>query len=311
MEHTFYSSQWKWQELKLKNGEIEETALDRNAQCKEWLKKLTKAKTNSLGMETGEEEVLWGSLVYIQDVEKEEDKSIFHFFVTGEELITVGINFSKLAYIDVKTMKEKMNQVQNAVEGFLLLISEITTQFLKNIDMFELELHDLFWKIKKRNNIKILDKIAGADQQLLLWKNLLIPVVETRMAIKEAFGEEITEGKQYKLAKHRLERAMFLVRAYEEEIDSLLNFENLVSAHRGNEITKTLTVITTLFAPASVLGALWGMNFKHMPELEWTFGYLFAGALMIVSTLSIYLYLRKKGWMGDILNTKNKRSFFR
>ena len=311
MEHTFYSSQWKWQELKLKNGEIEETALDRSAQCKEWLKKLTKAKTNSLGMEMGEEEVLWGSLVYIQDVEKEEDKSIFHFFVIGAELITVGIDFSKLTYIDVETMKKKMNQVQNAVEGFLLLISEITTQFLKNIDMFELELHELFWKVKKRNNIKILDKIAGADQQLLLWKNLLIPVVEVRMAIKEAFGEEITEGKQYKLAKHRLERAMFLVRAYEEEIDSLLNFENLVSAHRGNEITKTLTVITTLFAPASVLGALWGMNFKHMPELEWTFGYLFAGILMIISTLSIYLYLRKKGWMGDILNTKNKRSFFR
>ena len=311
MEHTFYSSQWKWQELKLKNGEIEKTALDRSAQCKEWLKKLTKVKTNSLGMETGEEEVLWGSLVYIQDVEKEEDKSIFHFFVTGAELITVGIDFSKLTYIDAETMKKKMNQVQNAVEGFLLLISEITTQFLKNIDMFELELHDLFWKVKKRNNIKILDKIAGADQQLLLWKNLLIPVVEVRMAIKEAFGEEITEGKQYKLAKHRLERAMFLVRAYEEEIDSLLNFENLVSAHRGNEITKTLTVITTLFAPASVLGALWGMNFKHMPELEWTFGYLFAGILMIISTLSIYLYLRKKGWMGDILNTKNKRSFFR
>ena len=311
MEHTFYSSRWKWQELKLKNGEIEETVLDRNAQCKEWLKKLTKAKTNSLGMEMGEEEVLWGSLVYIQDVEKEEDKSIFHFFVIGAELITVGIDFSKLTYIDVETMKKKMNQVQNAVEGFLLLISELTTQFLKNIDMFELELHELFWKVKKRNNIKILDKIAGADQQLLLWKNLLIPVVEVRMAIKEAFGEEITEGKQYKLAKHRLERAMFLVRAYEEEIDSLLNFENLVSAHRGNEITKTLTVITTLFAPASVLGALWGMNFKHMPELEWTFGYLFAGILMIISTLSIYLYLRKKGWMGDILNTKNKRSFFR
>ncbi|WP_281175132.1 CorA family divalent cation transporter, partial [Domibacillus robiginosus] len=111
------------------------------------------------------------------------------------------------------------------------------------------------------------------------------------MALQEAFGEEITEGKQYKLAKNRLERAMFLVRAYEEEINSLLDFESLVSAHRGNEIVKTLTVITTLFTPVMALGAIWGMNFKHMPELEWKLGYLFAGGLIIISTLAIYFYL--------------------
>lgn len=177
-------------------------------------------------------------------------------------------------------MKEKMQEAQNPIEGFLILISHITSHFLRKIDAFELELHDLLWKIKKRNNVEILNRVAGADQELLVWKNLIIPIMEIRMALQEAFEEEVTEGKQYKLAKTRLDRAMFLIRAYEEEIDALLDFEGLVSSHRGNEIVKTLTVITTLFTPTMALGAIWGMNFEHMPELSWKYGYLFSDVLI-------------------------------
>lgn len=313
MEHTFHHAEWKWYELTVDDENIKEAVPNRDARCKEWLNNLSKDQTNAIDMDNGKEsrEALWGSLVYLQSAEEREEKSVFHFYVTREQLITADIDFLKLDHIDVKAIKEKMQEAQNSIEGFLVLISHISTHFLKKIDAFELELHDLFWKIKKQNNIKILDRVAGADQELLIWKNLIVPVVEIRMALKEAFGEEVSEGKQYKLAKNRLERAMFLIRAYEEEIDSLLDFENLVSAHRGNEITKTLTVITTLFAPATVLGAVWGMNFKHMPELGWKLGYLLAGGLMVISTLAIYFYLRKRGWMGDILNNKNKKSFFR
>lgn len=312
MKHTFHSSRWKWYELNLDDGNIEEKVPNMDTICKEWLKNLSKDQTNAIDMDTGTEgkEAFWGSLVYMQSAKEEEDKSVFHFYLTREQLITANIDFLKLDHVNVKAMRGKMHEAQNPIEGFLVLVSHITSHFLKKIDAFELELHDLFWKIKERNNIKILDRVARADQELLIWKNLIVPAVEIRMALKEAFGEEVTEGKQYKLAKNRLERAMFLVRAYEEEIDSLLDFENLVSAHRGNEITKTLTVITTLFAPATVLGAVWGMNFKYMPELEWKLGYLFAGGLMVISTLAIYFYLRRKGWMGDILSTKSKKSFF-
>ncbi|MCI2256223.1 magnesium transporter CorA family protein [Domibacillus sp. PGB-M46] len=312
MKHIFHSSQWQWYELNLNDGNIEEKVPNTDTICKEWLKNLSKDQTNAIDMDTGTEgkEAFWGSLVYVQSAKEEEDKSVFHFYLTREQLITVDIDFLKLDHVNVKAMREKMHEAQNPIEGFLVLVSHITSHFLKKIDAFELELHDLFWKIKKRNNIKILDQVARADQELLIWKNLIVPAMEIRMALKEAFGEEVTGGKQYKLAKNRLERAMFLVRAYEEEIDSLLDFESLVSAHRGNEITKTLTVITTLFAPATVLGAVWGMNFKHMPELEWKLGYLFAGGLMVISTLAIYCYLRRKGWMGDILSTKSKKSFF-
>ncbi len=280
---------------------------------KMWTDSVKTNKMNLLEMYTGtaEEEIIWGSLVYIQDLHEKQERRVFHFYLTRNELVTADLNLNELDYLDVKAMKEKMHQSETSIEGFFVLIGEIMAYFLKEIDKFEVRLRDLIWDVKERNNTKTLDRTANADHELLIWKNLIIPMIEIRMAVEEAFGDEIMEQPQYKRTKRRITRARELIREYEEEIDALLDLESVVSTHRGNEIMKTLTVITTLFTPVTAFGAIWGMNFKHMPELEWKFGYLLAGVLIVASTFILYAYLKKKGWMGDILSVRSKKSFFK
>lgn len=313
MERTFHSSQWKWTELNMKNERQAEELAKKHPTCKKWISDIKTNKTNLLEMYTGMpgKEFIWGSLVYMQDINKKQGKDVFHFYLTRDELLTSDLDLNKLDYADVKAMKEKMHQSETAIEGFLVLIGEIMTHFLKEIDKFEVRLRDLLWDIKEHNNTNTLDRTANADHELLIWKNLIIPMIEIRMAVEEAFGDEVMEQPQYKRTKRRITRARELIREYEEEIDALMDLESVVSTHRGNEIMKTLTVITTLFTPVTAFGAIWGMNFKHMPELGWTFGYLFAGVLIVASTFILYAYLNKKGWMGDILSVRSKKSFFK
>ena len=52
-----------------------------------------------------------------------------------------------------------------------------------------------------------------------------------------------------------------------------------------------------------------GMNFKYMPELEWKYSYLIALLFIIFTTGGMYLYMRVKGWTGDLLRVKKKKSF--
>ncbi|RDF61940.1 magnesium transporter, partial [Acinetobacter baumannii] len=66
-------------------------------------------------------------------------------------------------------------------------------------------------------------------------------------------------------------------------------------------------IFTTLFTPITALGALWGMNFSVMPELNWKYGYVFSLLLIITSTVLIYLYLKKKGWTGDMLQERKDK----
>jgi magnesium transporter len=71
-----------------------------------------------------------------------------------------------------------------------------------------------------------------------------------------------------------------------------------VVANRTNEIMKVLTVLSTIMLPLTVIAGVYGMNFEHMPELHWRYGYLFALGLMGATTTVLLLWFRRRGWIG-------------
>lgn len=52
-----------------------------------------------------------------------------------------------------------------------------------------------------------------------------------------------------------------------------------------------------VFLPPTLVASLYGMNFKMMPELEWTYGYPLAIGLMILAGIAPYWYFKRKGWL--------------
>ena len=65
---------------------------------------------------------------------------------------------------------------------------------------------------------------------------------------------------------------------------------------RMNRIMKRLTVVSTIFSPLTFLAGIWGMNFKVMPELDWRYGYATAWAIMILTAIGTWLYMKRKDW---------------
>jgi magnesium transporter len=68
------------------------------------------------------------------------------------------------------------------------------------------------------------------------------------------------------------------------------------SLAQGEEVKKISSWAAILFTP-SLIGAIYGMNFEHMPELGWVYGYPFALGLMLVTALILYLVFRHRGWL--------------
>jgi magnesium transporter len=64
-----------------------------------------------------------------------------------------------------------------------------------------------------------------------------------------------------------------------------------------NQVIKIFTVVTVVFMPPTLIASIYGMNFKHMPELNWLAGYPFAIALMIFSSLLFLWYFKRKKWL--------------
>ncbi len=83
-------------------------------------------------------------------------------------------------------------------------------------------------------------------------------------------------------------------------LNVLDNTQSLLSSQiniEQNKIIKLFTVVTMAMMPPTLIGTIYGMNFKYMPELEWEFGYPFVLMLMIASTLIPIYYFKKKGWL--------------
>lgn len=64
-----------------------------------------------------------------------------------------------------------------------------------------------------------------------------------------------------------------------------------------NAIIKIFSVAAVVFLPPTLIASIYGMNFEHMPELEWLLGYPFAIGLMILSAILPYVYFKRRGWL--------------
>lgn len=82
--------------------------------------------------------------------------------------------------------------------------------------------------------------------------------------------------------------------------DMLGNLENTYHAQqnaRMAQVMKLLTVISTIFIPLTFIVGVFGMNFEHMPELHWKYGYPLVMGSMAVITLVMLIWFRRKRWL--------------
>ena len=84
---------------------------------------------------------------------------------------------------------------------------------------------------------------------------------------------------------------------YMEKIDSIQNSLLGLITIRQNEAVKVFTVLATIFLPATLIASIFGMNFEYMPELSWKYGYPYSLTLMVLVTLALLLWVRRKGWL--------------
>lgn len=100
----------------------------------------------------------------------------------------------------------------------------------------------------------------------------------------KAVGDDLTS-----LGDH----ATFLSSKVSFLLDATLGLIN----NEQNGIIKIVSVAAVVFLPPTLVASIYGMNFQHLPELGWHFGYPMALGLMLVSAVLPYVLFRRKGWL--------------
>lgn len=155
-------------------------------------------------------------------------------------------------------------------------------------------------KPKPRNFQSVLEQIGRKG-------DLLSKVRESLVSFQRllAFGAEIAAsrkpGKEYEGRIRTLSRDVQSLSDHTTFLTQKINF--LLDATLGminieqTGIIKIFSVAAVVFLPPTLIASIYGMNFTHMPELSWPFGYPMAIGLMILSAIVPYQFFKWRGWL--------------
>src|SRR5688500_20322140 len=88
-----------------------------------------------------------------------------------------------------------------------------------------------------------------------------------------------------------------LAESYRDVLSGLLDAYLSMASNRLSEVMKVLTILSTFFLPLTFVAVVYGMNFVHMPELDWKYGYAFAWAIMVAIAVVMLIFFRRKKWI--------------
>ncbi len=128
--------------------------------------------------------------------------------------------------------------------------------------------------------------------EMLCEKNL-----DTIDAWRRDMHDEISESQRIRLADlhDHIERVARHADALQNDIAMAVQLHFASVSHRTNEVMRTLTVLSAIFFPLTLLTGIWGMNFEVMPELHWHYGYAFALTCISVVGISLMIWFKRRG----------------
>jgi magnesium transporter len=178
------------------------------------------------------------------------------------------------------------------------LLDSIVDNYKPALDELSLEIAELEQQALQHPTTQTLNKILQVKKEVLHLRQIIGP--QREVLARFARGE-------FKLIRAHLVPyyrdvydALFhiseLAQGYTDTLTGILQVYLNMSSNRTGEVVKLLTMITVITTPLMMVGTWYGMNFKHMPELDWKYGYSAALLLTLVSTIATYWYFKKKKW---------------
>lgn len=155
-------------------------------------------------------------------------------------------------------------------------------------------------RARPRNYQEVLEAIGGKGD---LVSKIRDSLVSMQRLLTHYAGQEVARntGRDVQVRLKSLSRDVEALREHASFMTQKVNF--LLDATLGminieqNAIIKIFSVAAVIFLPPTLIASMYGMNFTHMPELDWPLGYPFAIGLMIVSAILPYLFFKRRGWL--------------
>lgn len=190
-------------------------------------------------------------------------------------------------------------QKHSQTPGFLLyeIADSLYETFRHSLRAFSDAAETVQDQLMSRSDEEIFLKVSDLMRDLLVFRKAVLAgreILHELAARKSRFVSESTQP-FLELTAGALERLGNDLLVERDVLNDSITLYMSMVGHRTNRIVKTLTIVSAVFMPLAFLCGVYGMNFEHMPELGWRFGYgaFWFGAFILVGGLLLFFKTRR------------------
>ena len=186
------------------------------------------------------------------------------------------------------------------------LLDAVVDGYFPVLETYDGRLEGMEASIMESPKRAIMAELHGVKGDLMVLRRAIWPLREMLSGLVRDEAPRISDEVQVYLrdCQDHAIQLLDLVESWREMAGSLMDLYLSQVSNRMNEVMKVLTIISSFFIPLSFFAGLYGMNFDgersplNMPELRWAYGYPALLTLMVGITIGMYVFFRRKGWLG-------------
>jgi len=241
--------------------------------------------------------------------------AVLHNIQFGEELqvgevdLFVGKNYvlsvrnqAEPGFREVRARCEREPENLKYGSGFVFyaLIDAVVDRYFPVLDAIEDEFEKFEEQIFTGSSLRAnIEGLYYVRQKLTTLQHAVVPLLE---AVGKLYGGRVPQvcaGLQeyYRDVYDHLVRISQTINSQRDTVTTAIQVNVAMITFGETEVTKRLAAWGALIAVPTFIASLYGMNFKHMPELDWVLGYPAAVGAMALINIVLFFRFRKAGWL--------------
>ncbi|WP_312470048.1 magnesium/cobalt transporter CorA [Neobacillus sp.] len=222
-----------------------------------------------------------------------------NFFLSRNYIVT----FHHKPSTEIDDVWNRFSQSANANQWdpshvFYHVLDKMVDNYFPLVNQIDDKLNEIDENSKGRSMEALLRDLFDTRHDLLSLRHTISPMRDLLYRILNSQRLTSIQGKivYFSDIYDHLLKLTEMIEASRELTTDIRDSYISINSNETNHVMKVLTVITTIFMPLTFIVGVYGMNFTHMPELTWKYGYFAAMILMFLIGVGMTIWFTKKGW---------------
>ena len=182
---------------------------------------------------------------------------------------------------------------------FYALVDAIVDQYFAVLESLGEKIEALQELVVSDPRPDTLHQIHSLKQQLLFLRRAVWPLREVTNGLSRSECSFLQESTKifFRDVYDHVVQIVDTLETLREMVSASLDIYLSSISYRLNAVMKVLTIITTIFMPLTFIVGIYGMNFEHMPELKWEWGYPLVIGVIALIAIAMLGFFRRKKWI--------------